>query len=38
VNSLRAKSAASEEEKNKALADSEKYLDLMKDYLESLQK
>lgn len=35
VNSLRAKSAITEEEKNKALAASEKYLKLMKDYIET---
>jgi len=35
VNSLRAKSATSPEEKNKALAASEKYLDLMKDYIKT---
>ncbi|MBN9351937.1 MAG: hypothetical protein J0H55_14755 [Chitinophagaceae bacterium] len=36
VNSLRARSAATESEKIKALSDAKKYLDLMKDYLKIL--
>lgn len=37
VNSLRARSATTAEEKSMALAASEKYLNLMKDYMESLK-